>query len=117
MLDEMKDGKGRLINHLFFRGRQFDINHDGLIGKSMIMKNGNSSSYYTITLKNDDGTVSQEYPYSPQNDPTQTVKIIAFRIGSANDTFPSLWLKGNVITQHNATGAPYWVEAKLITIL
>ena len=115
MLDEMIDGNGYPVNHLFFRGRQFDINHDGLIGKSMIMINYSDPN--KTTLKNDDGTVSQEYPYSPQNDLTQTVKIIAFRIGSANDTFPGLWLKGKVITQHNATGAPYWVEAKLITIL
>lgn len=117
MLDEMNDGNGHLINHLFFRGRQFDINHDGLVGKSMVMVNYGYGSYGDAILKNDDGTVANTHPYSPQDGNTQTVKVIAFRIGSANDAFPGLWLKGNIITQNNATGAPYWVDAKLITIL
>lgn len=115
MLDEMQDGHGNLINHLFFKGRQFDINHDGLVGKSMVMINYSDPN--KTTLKNDDGSVATAYPYSPQNDLTQTVKVIAFRIGSTNDSFPGLWLKGNIITQNNPTGALYWIEAKLITIL
>ena len=117
MLDEMIDGKGRLINHLFFRGRQFDINHDGLVGKSMVMFNYRYDNYDYAILKNDDGTLANTYPYSPQDEATQTVKVIAFRIGSANDAFPGLWLKGNIITQNNPTGAPYWIQSEKITIL
>lgn len=117
MLDEMNDGHGHLVNHLFFRGRQFDINHDGLVGRSMVMNNYGNGYYKYIILKNDDGTVANTYPYSPQNDVTQTVKVTAFRIGSANDSFPGLWLQGNIETQYKPAGALYWIEAKLITIL
>ena len=111
----MIDGNGYPVSHLFLRGRQFDINHDGLVGKSMVMINYSDPN--KTTLKNDDGSVANAYPYSPQGDTTQTVKVIAFRIGSANDSFPGLWLKGNIETPYNPTGALYWIEAKLITIL
>ena len=81
------------------------------------MNNYGNGYYKDIILKNDDGTVATTYPYSPQNDVTQTVKVTAFRIGSANDSFPGLWLQGNIETQYKPAGALYWIEAKFVSII